>query len=263
MWRELTAVGVLVLCVACKQEAPPTVAAPPPAISTDVPQPPMPPAPGPAEPETISLVSEHCGWEVFVGRTDADASAGDMILDSEAPVVCAHSDGGVVWTLPGGESREFREAHFYRNMIRADRAAGRDEVTNDFIRRCDEDIRGSGNRCVDMGMLFRAPARMVGRMTRIEGTAHRVREENDQTVMTLFLDMLGHQRVDVIYPGLANSQVVDGAEMLIYGVATGSHTTETIRGEEVVPEVAAFGMIVRPPATPEQQMRRLMRRRRY
>lgn len=72
--------------------------------------------------------------------------------------------------------------------------------------------------------------------------------------------MLGHQRIDVVYPGLANAQVVDGAEMLIYGVATGSHSIETIRGEEVVPEVAAFRLIVRPPGTPEQQMHRMLRR---
>ena len=266
--RGVDAAGGLVLAAfGCKREVPPLRASVPSTAAAAVAvQPPMPVVDaGPPEPTGIHLVDRSCGWTVFAGRDERDASVVDLVQDAtDEDVTCEVPDAGVVWTLPAGESAPFRRAHFLRELIRMDLTTQHDVYTSQFTARLAEQAaRGDATGCATEGMLFRAPERMVGREVQVRGTAQNVREADGNTLLTVALDYLGRETVDVTYPGVANQLVVDGAEVLVYGIATGSHQVEIHRQIVVVPEVAAFRCIAQRPEGPEGQLNRMMRSLRH
>jgi len=87
-----------------------------------------------------------------------------------------------------------------------------------------------------------SPDRAVGKLVRIEGTAQNVHEQDGETSLTIALDLVGRETIEITLPGLANDNVVNGAEVVIYGISVGSHTMQSRLhdGEQIVPEVLAF-----------------------
>jgi len=112
------------------------------------------------------------------------------------------------------------------------------------------------------GFLFRAPERSVGKFVRIEGAARDVRESHGETTLAIALDMIGRERIDITFPGIASDRVVNGTEVVVYGVVTGPSAAQARRGEQVVPEVTAAHIEPVAAGTPEQQAQRLLRRAR-
>jgi hypothetical protein len=260
--RWVLAGAFVALVFGCKREAPATARAP----ALPVAQPPMPVLDaGPPEPSAINLVHTTCGWGAATGRTDADASVFGLVLDSDRTVTCTLSDGGVAWTLEPSENEPYRQASFFRHLFIADVRSGHPDVVTAVLRSFDADVLRTDGRgtAASAGMLFRAPDRMIGRVTRFDGVAQNVHEENRETLLTVAVDMLGRERIDVLYPGIANDRVVNGAEVVVYGICSGSRAIRTHLGDGVVPEVVAFRIVPQAEGSAEDQTRRILRRVRH
>lgn len=186
------------------------------------------------------------GWQRWTGR-----------------LACSTPDGGIVWTMEA-EANILRRAAAVTAHVYAAEAAVNPAGFRAELRTMDRESASGDSHWALPGLLFRAPERSVGKFVRIEGAAQEVREDSGETTLTIALDMLGRERIDITYPGIASDRVVNGAEVVVYGIVTGSSAAETRRGEQVVPEVMAVHIEPVAEGTAEQQTRRMLRRvRRY
>ncbi len=185
-------------------------------------------------------------------------------LQRQRPMQCALPDGGVVWTIPGGLSDAERTATVLAHTMAA--TAVQDPVR--FRREVgllDADMRHQDDATVLPAFLFRAPDRAVGKFVRVEGTAQNVHEANGETTLTIALDLIGREVIEIRYPGVASDRVVNGADVVAYSIAVGSHTVESRHrdGEQVVPEVVALHIEPQAEGSVEDQTQRLLRRVRH
>lgn len=157
---------------------------------------------------------------------------------------CVRGDAGVAWSIHfAGEVGTRAEAItrltvLTASMLRAD-AAYDPPALSWQLQGMDNDARRTDGTVTTAALMFRAPERMEGKFTRIEGTAQNVRESGGNTVLTVVSDLLGHERIDVTYPGIASDRIVNDARVVAYGHCIGHHVDHSVLGDQVVPEVIA------------------------
>lgn len=257
--RRATVWAIVALVLGCKREAdarqPSLVTQAPPqtVAATDASRAPEP---------TIRTMHVTCG----LGYMDSDAGIRTVGTDAEVPEAararrytsCELPDGGVAWTIAPEPDRR------RRNMLIAARAfAVESRRDPDRVRRevaAMEREAASTDRWILPGLLFRAPERSTGRLVRIEGAALDVREEGGETFLAIALDVLGRERIEVTYPGIASDRLVNGADVVVYGFSDGSHVQPSRAGDRVVPEVLALHIDVPEAASAQTQTDRLLRR---
>lgn len=232
------------------RERPPSqpapVAAPP---QLDASQPPM-PAPPPAvdagAPDAgrpvVVVGHATCGLDFFapdagVRRLDSDAAVPHRL--SAVEIHCRVPDGGVAWSASPGGSEAEQGAALMAQAFALERARDPARVRREIEAMDREASRGDG--WVAAGFLFRAPERARGRTVRIEGAAHEVSEHDGVTTLAVSIDAVGREVIRVTLPALADDRVVNGTDVVVYGVAAGSHIETTRLGADVVvPEVTAI-----------------------
>lgn len=226
----------------------PVPAAPPQQL--DASQPPMPeppPAVDAGAPDAgrpvVEVEHATCGLDFFA------PDAGVRRLDSDAAVPrgfarsglrCRVPDGGVAWTIASGGTEEERIAGLLARAFAVDRVHNPARARGEMIA-MDREAAAGGDRWAVPGFLFRAPERARGRFTRIDGAAHEVSEHDGVTTLTVSIDAVGREVIRVTLPALADDRVVNGTDVVVYGVANGSHVETTRLGAEVVvPDVVAI-----------------------
>lgn len=206
----------------------------------------------------------NCG----IGAMDADGGMrpiGDAGTDGGAAlaaVQCEYPDGGVAWTIPAIQERGVRSAYLMARLIAVDLVRDPGRVRRELASMDREAARGDDHWILP-GLMFRAPDRARGRLVRLEGTAERVGERDGETHLTISLDLHGRERIQVMYPGIASDRVVNGAYVVVYGVANGAHSDERLGAPVVVPGVIAVHIEPQAEGDVEEQNRRLMRRLRH
>jgi len=225
---------------------------------------------GEAAPALTRLLHATCGFDFLerdagVRRADSDAAA-PRLGDISGEVQCELPDGGVVWSHgPGGTYIE-RIGAILARIFAVERLRNPARVRQE-VATMEREAREHPDRWAVPGLLFRAPERARGRFVRIDGVAREVREANGQTTMAVSIDAVGREVIRVVLPALADDRVVDGADVVVYSLANGSHTETTRLGEEVVvPDVLAVH--IEPHADTSDQaetdrMLRRLRRHRY
>lgn len=176
---------------------------------------------------------------------------------------CATPDGGVQWTIRAGQPRDQAVARMIASMLMVSLRQMDQRERQRELRRMDEESRRHDRSWANPGMLFRAPERVSGRLVRLEGTVQRVVERDGDTVFTLVYDLVARERVAVTYPGIAGEDVVNGADVVVYAIATGSHSRDSVYGQIVVPEVIATHVEVQPEGADEERADRMLRRARH
>jgi cytochrome c-type biogenesis protein CcmE len=205
---------------------------------------------------------ERDGGVVYEAEPDSGAPTDSGVPRPARALSCSTPDGGVVWTAEPEANENHAVAVMLAYAMAAEARVNPARVQAE-LRTMDRESTSTDRNWVPPGLLFRAPERSVGKFVRIEGAAQEVRENNGETTLTIALDMLGRERIDITYPGIASDRVVNGADVVVYGVVTGSSEAETRRGEQVVPEVTAVHIEPVAAGTAEQQTQRLLRRTRH
>lgn len=218
------------------------------------------PTPAAVTPLPRRAVHANCG-------TDFTARDGGAVIQDEPdsglpgwqrPLVCATPDGGVIWTVEPAESRAEHIATMLARILATEEARSPARVRSELRAMDADSARGAEGWAVP-GLLFRAPGRSIEKFVRIEGAAQNVRENGGNTTLDISLDVLGRERIEIVFPGIASDRVVNGAEVVVYGVVTGS---SVVGGDQVVPEVTAIYVDPVPEGTTEQRARRMLRRTR-
>lgn len=227
----------------------------------------MPPAPDVVAAdveEQPEVVLEHptCGVDFFgrdagLRRIDSDAAVPHPLIAS--PFRCEVPDAGVAWSFAAVGSEPERIATLTSHIYAAERRRGSERMRGEIIA-MDRESRDNTGRWVVPGFLFRAPDRARGKFVRIEGAARDVSESNGTTTLAVSIDAVGREVIRVTLPDLADDRVVSGADVVVYGIANGSHTEVTRLGAEtMVPDVVAIH--IEPQSdTEEDRSQRLLRR---
>ena len=96
---------------------------------------------------------------------------------------------------------------------------------------------------------------------RVEGVAHDVGESSGRTSLAVSIDAVGREVIRVVLPEIADDRVVNGAEVVVYGIANGSHTEATRLGQEVlVPDVIAAHIEPQSDTSDQAEADRMLRR---
>lgn len=231
------------------RERPPAATVPiavPPALDASQPPMPAPPAVDAEAPDAgrpvVEVEHATCGLDFFapdagVRRITADAGASRR--NAEAEYRCRVPDGGVAWSIVSSGNNDAFGRTMLAQAFVVERARNPARVRRE-VEMMEGEARRS-DRWVAAGFLFRSPDRARGRNTRVEGTAHEVAEHDGVTTLTVSIDAVGREVVRVTLPALADDRVVNGVDVVVYGVCTGSHVETTRLGAEVmVPEVTAI-----------------------
>lgn len=217
-------------------ETRPTPSAQPAVLAPVVPDVTLPPPQAPVVNRVI-VRSTNCTDDA------AMRALGAALVDGGAPVACVLPDGGAAFTIPPDTSVRRRGALLVAmalirqlaTMSAAQRAREIDEM--------DREARTDHDHWTTPGLIFRAPERQLGRMTRIEGEARDVREHDGETELTINTDLLGQERFAVRFPGIADDRVVTGARVRAYGFYVEATTVTDPLRSVMVPVVYAGALV--------------------
>lgn len=157
-------------------------------------------------------------------------------------VGCVVPDGGVAFIIESVLDRRERAALALTTL--AGRAVARMSPTDRAaeIRAMDTDFTTS-ERAASAGLIFRAPDRTIGRLTRIDGIVHEIRERAGRAEM-IVLTTVGAMgdRFRVIAPTLPGDDVVSGARVRVYGMHAAMRTVQFL-GEDHL-EAVVYAVLV-------------------
>lgn len=225
---------------------------------------PVAPTPAPQAPTVVRVEHATCGFSMFapdagVRRLDSDAGV-PRLAGVRSAVRCELPDGGVAWEVEPSTDRNEHIGELLAAVFcyerRRDPASVRQEVQT-----MDREAREDTGSWIVPGLLFRASDRARGRFVRIEGVAHDVTEDRGRTTLAVSIDAVGREVIRVSLPCLADDRVVNGAEVVVYGIGNGSHVERGRLGDEiVVPDVIAQHIEIAADTSDEAEANRLMRR---
>jgi len=110
--------------------------------------------------------------------------------------------------------------------------------------RMDREVQTRREQHVTTGLILRAPDRTVGKSVVFDGTVQDVRESDGSTLLDVSTDLVGRERFDVRFPGLADDAVVREARVHIYGMHADTETRRTALGDVTVPVIYACAIRV-------------------